>query len=66
MWTCLKKKVIPMLGALISYMDTHNNLEILIRDGHESWQHRLWLDMLENAVITSFQYADIGKLNTVK
>ncbi len=60
-WTCLKRKVIPVLGALISYMDTHNNLEILNRGDSMCWQNTLWIGMLANTDITVLRYADIGK-----
>lgn len=55
---CLQGKVIPVMAAVIAYLDTNNNLDLLYHDGGDTsdlWVQHLWLKI--------FVHQDIGHLN---
>ncbi len=47
-----------LLAGLIAFVDTNNNLDLMVRPGRE-WIPRLWLQMFGDEAITNFSYTQM-------
>ena len=56
----MESKVIPILAAVISFIDTNRNLDILNRSDLQTWQVDLWMEFVNNTNLSQLTY-----LNTV-
>ena len=60
-WQTLEAKVTPLLAAVLSYADTNNNLDILLKfdpvAGDDSgWIVKLWMDLFREPRVTQINY----------
>ncbi len=63
MWTCLKRKVTPILGYLIAYLDTNCNLDLITAQSNgrqDDWIYNLWIELLKNPEVTRLSFTEIG------
>lgn len=51
------EKYSPILAGIIAHMDTNNNLDLLIKRNPSSWEHTLWLEIINNPSATQIEYA---------
>jgi len=51
----LESRVTPLLAGVLAYIDTNNNLDVLVHNS-EPWLRHMWLHMLADSNITELKY----------
>ncbi|XP_062573630.1 E3 ubiquitin-protein ligase rnf213-alpha-like, partial [Saccostrea cucullata] len=56
---CIIEKLSPMLAGIIAQVDTNSNLDLLIKTDPDTWQHKLWLEIINEPSATHIEYSVI-------
>ncbi|XP_062600033.1 E3 ubiquitin-protein ligase rnf213-alpha-like, partial [Saccostrea cucullata] len=56
---CIIKKLSPILAGIVAQVDTSNNLDLLIKTDPDTWQHKLWLEIINDPSVTQIEYSMI-------
>jgi len=51
----LESRVTPLLAGVLAYVDTNNNLDVLVHNS-DHWLRHMWLYMLADSNITELKY----------
>uniref|UniRef100_A0A8W8MG84 B box-type domain-containing protein n=1 Tax=Magallana gigas TaxID=29159 RepID=A0A8W8MG84_MAGGI len=54
---CIIEKLSPILAGIIAQLDTNSNLDLLIQRDPSSWEHKLWLEIINNPSATQIEYS---------
>nr|XP_034331576.1 E3 ubiquitin-protein ligase rnf213-alpha [Crassostrea gigas] len=54
---CIIEKLSPILAGIIAQLDTNSNLDLLIQKEPSSWEHKLWLEIINNPSATQIEYS---------
>lgn len=54
---CIIEKLSPILAGIIAQLDTNSNLDLLIQRDPSSWEHILWLEIINNPSATQIEYS---------
>nr|XP_022293483.1 E3 ubiquitin-protein ligase rnf213-alpha-like isoform X1 [Crassostrea virginica] len=54
---CIIEKLSPILAGLIAQVDTNSNLDLLIQKEPNSWEYKLWLEIINNPSATRIEYS---------
>ncbi|XP_061169263.1 E3 ubiquitin-protein ligase RNF213-like isoform X1 [Saccostrea echinata] len=56
---CIIEKLSPILAGIIAQVDTNSNLDLLIKTDSDTWEHRLWLEIINDPSATQIEYSMI-------
>ncbi|XP_061169274.1 E3 ubiquitin-protein ligase rnf213-alpha-like [Saccostrea echinata] len=56
---CIIEKLSPILAGIIAQVDTNSNLDLLIKTDSDTWENKLWLEIINDPSATQIEYSMI-------